>query len=122
MLNPSRILSSPHFQQTWEVFRSTGSFQLGGWVEDAQSPASFIMSGAVWPSTNKEIQQVPEGDRVTGMMSFASTQPLYVTHASGIAGTSDQIEWHGEKYRLVQIMNFSDYGFYVAVGVRMEGD
>ena len=122
MLNPSRILSSPHFRQTFSVFRSSGKFALGGWIEEVQSPPSFDVSGAVWPSTAKEIEQVPEGDRVTGMVSFASVTPLFTTHASGVAGTSDQIEWHGELYKLIQVMNYSDYGFYVVVGAKMSGE
>ena len=122
MLNPSRILSSPHFRQVFAVFRSVGHFALGGWIEEVQSPPSFDVSGAVWPSTAKEIQQVPEGDRVMGMVSFASVTPLYTTHASGVAGTSDQIEWRGEKYKLIQQMPYNDYGFNVVVGAKMSGE
>jgi hypothetical protein len=122
MLNPSRILSSPHFRQTFKVYRSTGHFGLGGWIEEVQSPPYFEVSGAAWPSSAKEILQVPEADRVQGMHSFASTEPLYVTHASGEAGTSDQIEWKGERYKLIQIMDYSDYNFYIAVGARLTGD
>ena len=122
MLNPSRILSSPHFRQTFQVFRSVGHFGLGGWIEEVQSPPSFDVSGAVWPSTAKEIQQVPEGDRVMGMVTFASVTELYTTHASGVAGTSDQIEWRGEKYKLIQQMPYNDYGFNVVVGAKMSGE
>jgi hypothetical protein len=122
MLNVSRVLQNPHFRQTFRVYRSEGEFRLGGWVEIAQSPEYFEMSGVAWPSSAKEIQQVPEGDRIQGMHTFATIDPLYVTHASGIPGTSDQLEWNGERYRLLQILNFNDYGFNVAVGARLEGD
>ena len=122
MLNLSRVFQNPHFRQTFKVYRSAGEFRLGGWVEIEQSPAYFDVSGIVWPSSPKEIQQVPEGERVLGMMTFASTEPLYITHASGTAGTSDKIEWRGELYRLLQILPFDDYGFPVAVGARLSGD
>lgn len=122
MINLSRVLNSPAFRQTFQVFRSSGHFDLGGWQEDIQSPPSFPVSGVVYPSTAKEIDQVPEGDRVSGMMTFISSEPLYTTHASGVAGISDKIEWHGELYKLIQNLPFDDYGFHVCVGSRLSGD
>ena len=92
-------------------------------MEESQSPAYFDCPGVVWPSSAKEIQQVPEGDRVVGMMTFASKEPLYVTRQSDSSpGTSDQIEWRSERYRLIQTLPFTDYGFNVVVGSRMSGD
>jgi hypothetical protein len=122
MLNPSRVLSSPNFAQTFNVYRSMGHFDLGGWVEEPQSPPCFSVSGVIYPSTAKEIRQVPEGDRVEGMMTFVSVTQLYATRASEIPGTSDQLEWRDEKYRVIQVMPFMDYGFNVAVAARMSGD
>ena len=122
MINLSRVFLNPDFRQIFKVYRSSGSFISGRWTEDVQSPPSFDMGGIVWPSTAKEIEQVPEGDRVIGMMTFASTEKLYTTHASGVAGTSDKIEWKDELYKLIQALPFDDYGFNVAVGARMAGD
>ena len=119
MLNPSRVLLSRQVRQTLKIFRSTGSFGLGGWVEGV--PTEISIQGAAWPSTNKEIQQVPEGDRVQGMISFACKQELYVTRIGETPGTSDQIEWRGDRYKILQLLNFNDYGFNVAVGVRLQG-
>jgi len=122
MINPSRVLLSPHFRQTFRVYRSTGHFELGGWVEEVQSPPYFDVSGAAWPSSAKEIQQVPEADRITGMHTFASKTELYTTRSNDSEeGTSDQIEWNGDLYKLIQILDFSDYGFYAVVGTRMTG-
>lgn len=123
MINVSRVLVSPMFRQTFEVFRSTGHFDLGGWVEEPQSPPSFPVSGIAWPSSAREIQQVPEGDRVLGMHTFATAEQIYTTRIAGAteAGTSDQIEWKGEKYRIIQCLPFSDYGYYLSVGARMQG-
>ena len=122
MINLSRVVFSPMFMQTFKVYRSIGHFALGGFVQEAQSPAYFDVAGAVWPSSEKEIQQMPEGDRIKGATTFASTTELYVTRSNDQEeGTSDQIEWHGELYRLVSVMNYSDYGFYAAMGVRMKG-
>ena len=122
MINPSRVLLNPRFRQTWHVYRSEGHFGPGGWIEDIPSPPYFDMSGVAWPSTAKEIEQVPEADRVTGMHTFCSKETLYVTRANDTGdGISDKIEWKGELYKLIQILDFSDYGFNAAVGVRLKG-
>ena len=122
MINLSRVLNSPRMRQAFTIYRSSGGrFGAGGWIED--TPTEIEASGIVWPSAAREILQVPEGDRVLGMMTFATTVPLYVTRIEGAtaAGTSDKIEWHDELHRLISILPFSDYGFYVAVGARMPG-
>jgi len=123
MINVSSVLSSPAFRQTLKVYRSEGHFGPGGWIEDPQSPPYFEISGAAWPSQAKEIQQVPTGDRVLGMHTFATTEQLHTTRIAGAeaGGTSDQLEWRGERYRIIQALNFSDYGFFVSVAARMEG-
>ncbi len=120
MLNVSRILSHPLIAQTFTVHRSSGQFAAGGWTENA--PSSITISGAAYPSTVRDLQAIPEGDRVSGMMTFLSPQPIYLTHAAGTPGTSDQIEWKGEFYRIIQIMDWSDYGYYMGIGARMMGN
>lgn len=122
MIDLSRVLRSPKMRQTFKIYRSSGRFGAGGWIED--NPTEISASGTVWPSTAREILQVPEGDRVSGMMTFATTVPLYVTRIEGVtaAGTSDKIEWHDELHRLISILPFTDYGFNVAVGARLSGD
>ena len=122
MMNLARVLSNPKFRQTFKVFRTTGHFDLGGFVEEIPSPAYFEMSGVVWPPSAKELEQVPEGDRVVGMMVFVSSQPIYTTRKTDTEeGNSDQIEWQGGKYKIIQQLNWSDYGFYYCVGVRIAG-
>lgn len=123
MINLSSVLNSPRMRQTFKVYHSTGYFGAGGWIEEVQSPPYFEVTGIAWPSTAREIQQVPEGDRVLGMMTFATTEPLHVTRrADSEEGTSDKIEWHGELYRVISVLPFTDYGFNVAVGARLSGD
>ena len=115
------IILDPDFAQGYVVTRSSGDFSEGGWKES--TPTSINMVGPIYPSTQKELQQVPEGDRVTGMVTFLSTQQIYVTHRSGTKpGTSDKILWQGDYYRIVSIMNWSDFGVWLAIGCRIAGD
>lgn len=56
-------------------------------------------------------------------MCFYSRKDIYVTHVSNehSPGTSDEIEWHGNRYKIIQVAPYKDYGFVKAFGVRMEG-
>lgn len=116
----------PDFAQSFTIYRSNGQWKAGVWVESV-TPTEVPAVGTIYPSTDKEIQQVPEGDRVTGMVTFITNQILYETHtsiaypAAANAGISDQILWHGDKYKIVKLLDWSDWGFYAAVGTRLTG-
>jgi hypothetical protein len=121
MLNIGRLLSSPTFNQSFIVHRKQGSWVLGRFIESDPIPP-IVMSGVVTPSSAKEIMQFPEGDRSTEMMNFYADQPIYTTRSGESQGTSDEIEWHGNKYRILSVNNLSDYGYYKSYGVYMESD
>lgn len=122
MINVGRIINSRNFAQTYTVYRQTGQWVSGRWVEDEETPIKI--HGTVTALNPNDLVQVPEGDRVVGMMNFYAQQQLYTTRAEGAdpgdpGGTSDQIDWHGERYRISSVVPWGDFGFYKAVGVRM---
>ncbi|WP_371378905.1 hypothetical protein [Sporomusa aerivorans] len=119
MINIAEIINDPDFCQAFSVFRKTG--KTGKWVEGEyiQAEQEIKMRGVVVAANTKDLLQVPEGDRVKGVMAFYSTAPLLVTNE---AGTSDQVVWHGERYRLFQLWPYVDYGYYKALGERMAGN
>lgn len=122
-MNLGWVLLSQHLNsQTFEVFRSYGDFGEGGWVEAPTSPSSFMLQGIVLPASEKELRQLPEGDRVLGAMVFYSQEQLFVTHNGEYKGLSDQVVWRGERYKILQSMPYIDYGFYVSTGQRIVGD
>lgn len=121
MLNVSRVINSSKFRQLkpFTVYRKTGDWVAGRFEE---TETAIPMDGVVTAAGTKDILQVPEGDRTSQLMVFHSTQPLFVTHDDVEGkGTSDQIEWHGERYRLLQIKDWSDFGYYKAFGTSMSG-
>lgn len=120
MIDVSDILEDPDLCQDFTVYRSSGAFAAGGWVEG--EPAQVPFSGVITVASAKELAQVPEGDRVQGSMAFRSSQPIYVTRNGEFKGTSDRIMWRGEPYRVVQVLPYADYGYWKAIGARMEGD
>jgi hypothetical protein len=123
MINLASIVSDPDFAQALTVTRSNGgSWQLGNWINNTESINWF---GIVQPSTPEELEQVPEGDRVKGAMSFHSEQVIYETHTDGPtdpnAGISDLITWQNQIYRIVKVFPWEDFGYYKAIGVRKSG-
>lgn len=120
MIDVSRVLNSPQLQQNYKVFRQSGKWIAGYFVE-GEDELNF--SGVVTVAKTKDLEQLPEGDRVKGVMCFYSTQKLNATrNDENDKGTSDQIEWRGERYRVIQISPHIDYGYYKAFAVRMAGD
>ncbi|MDQ7094211.1 hypothetical protein REC12_11485 [Desulfosporosinus sp. PR] len=124
MLNMSRLLYNKRFSQSFLVCRKVGSWDHGKFVASCLIPAP-ILTGVVLPASAKEILQFPEGDRSTSMMVFYSEKEILVTHINdgqGNPGTSDEIYWNGNNYKILNVNQFGDFGFYKAYGVLMEGE
>lgn len=128
MINLSNVLRpGGPFTQAFTIQRPATTWVLGGITEAAVSIPAL---GAISVAKERDLAQVPEGDRVRGSMVFISTTEMRVTHVSGpgaapgataAAGTSDTVTWRGDIYRLVKLWPYADYGFYKAVGVRTKG-
>lgn len=119
MINVGRIINSRNFAQTFTVYREGGTWQAGVWVS---SETPIVMQGTVTAANPRDLDQVPEGDRTTGVMCFYSQQEIYTTRAGDRTqpdGTSDQISWNGDRYRVSSVMPWSDFGYYKALAVRM---
>jgi hypothetical protein len=119
MISVSEVISSPEFAQIFIVYRSIGSFVDGVWTES--TPRAITMRGVVTVSSSRELEQLPEGDRVRGAMTFHTLFPIYVTRTGNSAGTSDKILWRGEYYKLVNVYPEVDYGYWKGIGVRIKG-
>ncbi|NHN33540.1 hypothetical protein [Paenibacillus agricola] len=119
MINVGRITLSRNFAQPkgFTVFRITGETVGGRFTPFPE--AEIKMQGTITVASPKDLEQVPEGDRVTGSMCFYSTQQIHVTRPEGI---SDEIVWQGERYRVSAVVPWQDFGYFKAFGVRMAGD
>ena len=107
------------FAQSFQIVRSSGGYwSMGKWVD---SKTTLNVWGSIQPPKTKDLEQVPEADRVTGMIMIHITQPIYETNVETSEGISDIVIWHGEKYRLIQVTEWYDYGYWKAFGVRMSG-
>lgn len=122
MIDVAEIVVDPDFAQPFDVYRQAGSWVEGKWVQAPEQKLSFY--GTVIAANQKDIMQMPEGDRIRGMMVFyvVTDEELFITRNSPDAGTSDQIEWNGERYRIFQLYPYRDYGYWKAMAARMAGD
>jgi hypothetical protein len=119
MINVSELVVDPEFSQAFTIVRSTGQFSLGGWQNESTTIPAL---GVIVPAGSQDLDQVPEGDRVTGAMAIYTQTPLYRTHATPTPGLSDLIVWRGEEYRIAHVFPYQDFGFYKAVAVRLLGE
>lgn len=123
MINVEELLLDPDFAQSYTVFRRSGYLDHGRYVFNPDVELQFF--GPVMPLNAKEINTVPEGDRVTGMMAFYSpiSSPFQLSYhnSEDSEGVSDQVLWRGDRYKLIQIFNYDDYGYQKAIGVRISG-
>jgi hypothetical protein len=118
MIDVSDILSDPDLAQPFTIKRSRGEFAAGGYTQTTTTVQSF---GVIIVAQGRELEQVPEGDRVKGAIVVYSAKPLYLTHGDNQPGLSDTIIWRGDSYRLAKLYPYMDFGYYKAVGVRISG-
>jgi hypothetical protein len=113
----AEVCLDPDLAQHVIIHRSLGQFGPGGWQNTVTLVPSY---GVVTVASAKALQQVPEGDRLTGAVEFCSVQPINATSEEG-SNVSDQVEWQGNLYRVESKSKWVDFGFYSAILVRMTG-
>lgn len=117
-VNLARVVHSPRMSQKITILRRGGSWQYGTWVQD-ENPTELSMRGIVTMASAKDLQQVPEGDRLTGAIKILTTERIYITSDGEI---TDMVFWRGARYRIVTVTPDIDYGFYRSIGSRLDGD
>jgi hypothetical protein len=78
MISVREVIGDPDMiaPEPYTIMRSTGQWVLGGF-QSTTVPIQQI--GPVQQASDKEIQMIPEADRVGAMRSFWSVVPVYVT-------------------------------------------
>lgn len=126
-MNLTEVVNDPDFAESFVVLRSQGgSFSAGGWKEPPPQRLNYY--GVISIATAKEIESLPEADRVHEAIVINCELPLYVTRIANEgttgSGTSDVIIWVGgtnDKYRIMKVHNYSTRGYWWAIAVRMVG-
>lgn len=122
MINVSELITDPDFAQTFTVTR-----YFGEWVDGRlqEQKSEIPMVGVITPENTSDMNQLPGGDTITGRINIYSLEPLFTTRLKGDnssrSSTSDEIEWRGEKWKILQTENFLDFGYFKSLAVRKFG-
>lgn len=118
MVNVGRVITSTNLgAQTIFISRYSGEWLGGEYV--CQTPEKLQARGIITLAGPKDMQMVPEGDRVLGGIRVLTNIPLLPTNPQG---TGDVITWRGAKYKVMTVSPDIDYGFFRSICTRLEGD
>lgn len=91
------------FRQTITVYRKSGGYRDANdrWVEGSETPITHSRT-SVQPTTARDLQFLPEGERVDGALRIFDADPLYTVDET--TGTeADIVEYNGNRYRVVTV-------------------
>ncbi|MFR7564060.1 MAG: hypothetical protein ACLUV5_00590 [Oscillospiraceae bacterium] len=114
MIDVSELITDPDFAVPYKVYRRTGKWVKGRF--EVSEPKSLNFFGAVQPASVREIQQLHVGDAEHGIMKFFTRKPndLYITKEfseSEEIQISDEIEFDGRLYKVLQVMPWHHGGW-----------
>lgn len=115
MINVSRVINDPRVCQEFNIYRKEGEWDTGDFIEHE---TQLQMSGIISVAKAKDIEMIPEGDRVGGELAVYSTKKLFTTRKGENEGTSDELIWNDERYKIYSVSPYCDYGYYKAIAMR----
>ena len=119
MINVSKAIRDPRLSQQITIYRKSGEWNKGRFEQTEQQ---LSMLGVVSIAKSKDIEMIPEGDRVGGEIVIHTLEKIFVTHNSdNNKGTSDEILWDGERYKIYSVSPYMQYGYYKAIAMRKLG-
>lgn len=118
MIEVSELLNDPDLCESFTITRTTGTFQIGGWQKNV--PQVIQAYGAVRNTSGKELEMVPEADRIKNTLTFRTVFPLYTTNEQ-LGQVSDVLTFHGEDYRILAVKDYSQQGYFLAIATIMKG-
>ncbi|MEX3929746.1 hypothetical protein AB4Y36_38045 [Paraburkholderia sp. BR10936] len=110
MMNLADVVLDPEWVGEWPIHRRSGHYDAGGhWVETL-TPGTI--TAAIHPASDDAMAMLPEGERYLEGIKVYALEPVR---------QGDQIEWHGDRWRVARLQDYSDYGFYDATATRLGG-
>lgn len=75
------------------------------------------------PVQPKELEMLPEGMRTQDSVKFYSPQALTAASGDtdGVPTSFDVVYWGGMRYKVVKVWDWSNHGYWEAIGVNAEG-
>lgn len=117
MVDVSELIHDVDFCTVFNVYRKKADQWSGG--RQVQMEEKIEVKGIVLPASSEDIEMLPEGERTQGLKAFYACRELRLTDSET---TSDICEYKGRRYRLLQVYDYSDFGYYKAIGTRIGGE
>jgi hypothetical protein len=116
MIDVSDLIEDPDFAFPYTVARRTGTWSDGRFVV-SDPPVRLSYYGAVQSASTRDLEQLGIGDSEKGVMKFFCRQPkdIYLTRSfddsDETAQVSDEIEYNGRVYKVLQIGQWQQNGW-----------
>lgn len=125
----SFVIDDGVLSESWTIMRSTGTFIFGGWVT---TPTLVDAYGVVSVASEQDLNMLPEGDRITGVMVFHTQTRIFETqldvppYGEGDVGipnqrVSDIMVWNYQQYRVLHVGPYPNRNYWKALAVRIQG-
>lgn len=112
------ISQCAEFAQVFTVKHYHGEFVRGDFVPNGVVE-EVRHYGTIYPTTPNELRMLPEADHDDELYTFVSVKPIYITQSQMETGSNtfpDLINWHGKDYKMRSVMDYRDFGYYLAIG------
>lgn len=127
MINIAELLNDPDFVQDVVVNRRVNHLVTTGAGAGEVTITTFLVTIPMCVQPVKDpddLNVLPEGQRSNKTMKFYSLQALHCDDGDQSSGAADAVfdvvQWNGEKYKLLHVRSWADYGYYEAIGVNSE--
>lgn len=115
MIDVAELIHDPDFCTEFDIIRKSGVQVRGRWVAKDET---IPVTGIVTAVNSKDLQILAEGDRTNGLKTFYAVEEL---RGSSDKATADVCKYKDKFYRLIQDFNYSDFGYYKAIGTLLGG-
>lgn len=108
------LLSDPDLgAQGYTITRRVGQWQGGR--QNVVNEDNIRAIGIIQPPSPEELSFFPEGERRKGTIAIYTRAHLHLSEGEDI---SDDITWRGERYKLIRIDRWEDYGYCIGYAVK----
>lgn len=112
MIDLSELIHDEDFCTVFTVVKKSDPQWIKG--EVFYTELEIKVEGIVLPSSSKDIELLPEADRVNGLKSFFTDECAF--EITDDEKTSDICIYKGKKYKLLHVFDYSANGYYKAIG------
>ena len=111
VINLEELTFDPDFCTTFEVEKHVVTWVEG---EPVETVTSTKVTGIAAPSSPKDVEMLDLADHKHGTKTFYTNEvELCITDTKN---TSDTIVWRGGRYKLLHVFDYSDNGYWKAIG------